>query len=61
MRPEQNGQHFAENTFKFIFLKEHLKFAPEDPNDNNSALVHVMAWCLTGGKPLPEPAEWMKS
>ena len=63
MKPEQNGCHFADDTFKYIFMKENLgilikislKFVPEVPFDNKSALDQVMAWCQTGTKPLPEP------
>ena len=32
-----------------------LKFVPRRPIGNNLALVQVMAWRRTGGKPLPEP------
>ena len=32
-----------------------LKFVPESSIKNKSALVQVMAWHLTGDKPLPEP------
>ena len=32
-----------------------IKFVPKRQIDNKSALVQVMAWRLTGGKPLPEP------
>ena len=60
--PEQNGQHYAENIFKYIFsnifcilILISLKFISKIPNDNNSTLVHVMAYCQTGDKPLPEP------
>ena len=53
----------AEDIFKCIFLKEDvcnlieisLKFVPKGLIDNNSALVQIIAWCLTGDKPLPEP------
>ena len=45
--PGQNGRHFADDTFKGIFLNENerisikisLKFVPKDPIDNNPALV----------------------
>ena len=60
--PGQNGRHFADDVSKCIFVKEKiciliwikLKFVPKDPNDNTSALVHVMALRRTGDKPLPE-------
>ena len=60
---KQNGRHFADDIFKWIFSVENawipvnfsLKFVFKDPIDNKSALLHVMAWCPTGDKPLPEP------
>ena len=46
--------HFCE--WKFcILIRISLKFLPKGVIDNMSALVQVMAWFLTGGKPLPEP------
>ena len=30
-------------------------FDPKSLIDNRSLLIQVMAWCLTGDKPLPEP------
>ena len=61
--PGQNGCHFADDIFKCIFMNEKfciligisLKFVLKGPFDNKSALVEVMAWRRTGGKPLPEP------
>ena len=52
----------SDNIFKRIFLNENikisiqisLKFVPNGPIDNKSALVQVMAWRQTGDKPLPE-------
>ena len=52
----------SDNIFKRIFLNENikisiqisLKFVPNGPIDNKSALVLVMAWRQTGDKPLPE-------
>ena len=32
-----------------------MKFVPHGVIDNKSALLQVMAWHLTGAKPLPEP------
>ena len=63
LRLRQHSWHFADNTFKCIFLYDNhyilitisLKFVPEGPIDNKSWLVQVMAWCQTGTKPLPEP------
>ena len=62
LRHGQNGRHFADGVFKWIFIKEKscilfqisLKFVPKGPIDKKSALVQVTAWCRTGGKPLPE-------
>ena len=63
LRPRQNGRHFADDTFKRIFLNENvrisikisLKFVPKDPINNNPALVQIMAWRRSGDKPLSEP------
>ena len=63
LRPRQNGRHFADDTFKRIFLKENvrisikisLKFVPENPIDNIPALFQIMAWRRPGDKPLFEP------
>ena len=63
LRPRQNGRHFADDTFKHIFVKENvwilieisLKFVPEGPINNIPALVQIMAWCRPGDKPLSEP------
>ena len=63
LKPRQNGRHFADNTFKRIFLNENvrisikisLKFVPKVPINNIPALVQVMAWCRPGDKPLTEP------
>ena len=54
---------FADDIFKGIFMNEKfsiairisLKFVPKGPINNKSALDQVMAWRLTGDKPLPEP------
>ena len=59
---DKNGCHFADDIFKSIFVNEKfyilipisLKFVPEVPIDNESALVQVMVWGQTGTKPLPE-------
>ena len=53
----------ADDIFKCIFLNENeriliqiaLKFVPMSSIANKAALVQVMAWHLTGDKPLPEP------
>ena len=63
LRPRQNGRHFADDTFKPIFLNENirisikisLKFVPKVPINNISALVQIMAWRPPGDKPLSEP------
>ena len=62
LRPRQNGRHFADDTFKRIFLKENvrisikipLKFVPKSPIDNIPALFQIMAWHRPGDKPLSE-------
>ena len=62
--PGQNVNHFADDTFKSIFMIENLcifiwmttlKFVPKILIDNKSALIQVMAWRREGDKPLPEP------
>ena len=63
LRPRQNGRHFADYVFKCIFLnwnlcvsiKSSLNFVPKGPINNIPALVQIMAWRRTGGKPLSEP------
>ena len=63
LRPRQNGRHFADDTFKRIFLNENvrisirisLKFVPKGPMNNIPALVQIMAWRRPGDKPLSEP------
>ena len=62
-RPRQNGRHFADDTFKRIFLngnvrisiKISLKFVPNVQFDNIPALVQIMAWRRLGDKPLSGP------
>ena len=52
----------ADDNFKWIFLNGNdiisiqisLKFVPRCSNDNESALVQVIAWHRTGDKLLPE-------
>ena len=41
--------------FCLIFITIALHFVPSDPIDNGAALVHIMAWCQNGDKPLSEP------
>ena len=63
LRPRQNGRHFPDDIFKFIFLNENgrisikisLKFVPKVPINNILALVQIMAWRRQGDKPLSEP------
>ena len=63
LRPRQNGRHFADDTFKRIFMNENvrvsinisLKFVPKGLINNIPALVLIMAWCRPGDKPLSEP------
>ena len=63
LRPRQNDRHFAEDSFKCIFLNENgsisinisLRFVPKGPNKNIPALVQIMAWRRPGDKPLSEP------
>ena len=55
--------HFTDDFFKCIFLNEYvwiaikilLKFVPKGPINKIPALVHIMAWCRPGDKPLSEP------
>ena len=61
--PRLNERYFAEDIFKWIFLKENvpisikisLKFVPKGPINNIPALVQIMAWRRPGDKPLSEP------
>ena len=63
LRPRQHGCHFADDTFKRIFLNENftismailLKLVPRGPNNNIPAFVQIMAWRRPGDKPLSEP------
>ena len=63
LRPRQNGRHFADDTFKRIFVNENvrisinisLKFVPKGLINNIPALVQIMAWPRPGDKPLSEP------
>ena len=62
LRPRQHGRHFADYTFKLIFLNENfifsnkisLKFVPKGPINNIPALIQIMAWRRLGDKPLSE-------
>ena len=63
LRPRQNGRHFADGTFKSIFvdtdvwiaIEISLKYVPWGRIDNIPALVQIVAWRRRGDKPLPEP------
>ena len=63
LRPTQNGRQFPDDIFKCIFLNENawisikisLKFVPKGPINKIPALVQIMAWRLSGDKPLSEP------
>ena len=63
LRPRQNGRHFADDTFKRIFMNENieisikisLKFVPKGSINSIQALVQKMAWRRLGDKPLSEP------
>ena len=60
--PRQNGRHFADDIFKYIFVNENvwisikisLNFVPTGPINNIPALVQIMAWRRPGDKPLSE-------
>ena len=62
LRPRQNGRHFPDDIFKWIFLNENVqvtidisqKFVPRGPINNIPALVQIMAWRRPGDKPLSE-------
>ena len=62
LRPRQNGRHFPDDIFKWIFLNEiiwisikiSLKFVPGGRINNIPALVQIMAWRRPGDKPLSE-------
>ena len=62
LTPRQNGRHFADDTFKRIFMNENvrisinilLKFVPKGLINNIPALVQIMAWRRPGDKPLSE-------
>ena len=63
LRPRQNGRHFPDDIFKYIFLNENvwislkisLKFIPKVRINNIPPLVQIMAWRRPGDKPLSEP------
>ena len=63
LRPRQNGRHFADDTFKHIFLNQNvrnlinisLKCVPKGRIHNITSLVQIIAWHRPGDKPLSEP------
>ena len=63
LRQRQNGRHFADDTFKRIFLNVNviisieisLKCVSKGPINKIPALVQMMAWRRPGDKPLSEP------
>ena len=63
LRPRRNGRHFADDTFKCIFVNENiwislkisLTFVSEVRINNIPALVQIIAWRRPGDKPLSEP------
>ena len=60
---KQNGCHFPDNIFKYIFLNENvwislkisLKFVSKVQINKIPALVQIMAWGQPGAKSLSEP------
>ena len=62
-RDKMAAINLPDDIFKCIFLNENiwisikisLKFVPKSPINNIPALVHIMAWCCPGDKPLFEP------
>ena len=60
LKQRQNGRHFADDTFKRIFLNQNvrnsisisLKFVPKGLIHNITSLVQIMAWRQPGDKPL---------
>ena len=65
LRPRPNRRHFADDTFKRIFLKENVtisikispKCVPKSPIDNIPALFQKLAWRRPGDKKLSEAME----
>ena len=60
--PAQNGRHFADGIFRYIFVNENfcilirisLKFVFKGPFVNNQQSVWIMTWYRPGNKPLSE-------
>ena len=57
---KQNGRHFPDDIFTWIFLNENvrisikisLKFVPQGPINNIPASVQTMAWRRSDDKPM---------
>ena len=68
LRPRQQGCHYANNTFIFIFVNENcsiltkisLKFISNDLINSKPSLVQIVTQHHTGNKPLsePKPIHW---
>ena len=62
LKPRQNGRHFPDYIFKYIFLNENiwiwikisLKFVSKGSINNIPVLVAIMAWSRPGDKLLSE-------
>ena len=48
-------KHIFSNEEVRNFIQISLKFVPNGPINNKSAMGQIMAWCLWGDKPLSEP------
>ena len=63
LRPRQNGRHFPDDIFKWIFFNENvwisinisLKFVPRGPINDIPTMVQVVACRRPGDTPLSEP------
>ena len=63
LRPRQNGRHFPDDIFKWIFLNENASilikispmFVPKALSINIPALVQIIAWRWPDDRPLSEP------
>ena len=63
LRPRQDGCHFTDDSFKWMFLNKNvwisinisLKFVPRGPINNIPTEVQVMACRQPGNKPISEP------
>ena len=63
VRPRQNGLHFPDDIFKYIFINENcciltrfsFELVTKDPINNVPALVQIMDWHRPGDRPYSEP------